>query len=130
MSWKPLTAAIAATLIGSTAEAADIQHTYIRTADGGLAPGVLVSGKIVTGDYLKFFDAMKTFPPQSPGYVYLHSPGGAVLDAISIGEQIAAAKWDTVVESTCASACGWQPAWSGCPGRSSLPQVEDTASKG
>jgi hypothetical protein len=84
----------------------------------------------VTGDYLKFFDAMKTFPPQSPGYVYLHSPGGAVLDAISIGEQIAAAKWDTVVESTCASACGWQPAWSGCPGRSSLPQVEDTASKG
>jgi hypothetical protein len=36
MSWKPLTAAIAATLIGSTTEAADIQHTYIRTADGVL----------------------------------------------------------------------------------------------
>jgi len=107
MNWKPLTAAIVATLIGSTAEAADIEHKYLQTPDGKSVPAIRITGKIVGEDFLKFFDARVLYA-RSWGFVYLESPGGSVLDAISIGQQIAEAEWDTVVgeNSTCASACG------------------------
>ena len=73
----------------------------------GFGKGVLLSGQIADGDALKFVEFIKNTKGLPLEFVALHSPGGSVMEAMIIGEEIRERALKTMLpgHSYCYSAC-------------------------
>ena len=73
----------------------------------GFGKGVLLSGQIADGDALKFVEFIKNTKGLPLEFVALHSPGGSITEAMTIGEEIRERGLKTLLpgHSYCYSAC-------------------------
>ena len=73
----------------------------------GFGKGVLLSGEIADGDAQKFVEFIKNVKGLPIEFVALHSPGGSVMEAMIIGEEIRERALKTMLpgHSYCYSAC-------------------------
>jgi hypothetical protein len=87
----------------ATAYAADF-NVYWADSDHKVAD-FLISGPITRDDYYRFAAHARELAGASKVYVRLSSSGGEVNDAMTIGASIKSRGWNTVVLTTCTSAC-------------------------
>ena len=73
----------------------------------GLGAGILVSGPIETGDTERFITFLKDNNETKFSFVSLHSPGGPVSEALSLGREVRSRSFKTFLSNTafCYSAC-------------------------
>jgi hypothetical protein len=104
-SMRQLRAILAASLLlaggGGAGHAA--QFSTVEIPDGG-GPGILLSGEIALGDEAVFRALAEKLPKAT---VLTTGPGGRVYPALTIGNEIRARGWSTLVPAgaSCASAC-------------------------
>jgi hypothetical protein len=101
-----LFAATALAFAGSAAHAAKIEVDHDKCDDAKCVRIIFVSGEIVKGDADHFKSLIKSEKIER-AVVMLHSPGGRLDDAITIGANIHERGFVTLVgdNGTCASAC-------------------------
>ena len=104
----------------ATAQAHAADFSVLGSGPDGIGLGM--SGEIVPGDALRFQALLATLPPNKPKMLFMQSPGGNVLESISLGLAIHNAKVATVVGDYCASGCAL--AWLGGVTRAASPHAQ------